>query len=178
VRVYTVGELYDPDRPGGWPQTPHLAVIGSTAELVLSVNAPTADEVAAVETGRVQFAWVGSDHVGVLAFRFGGFRFGDGFPWCDCPYNPNRQTVDRPGLLSGTVFVMLVDADTGILRAIRGLRWPPRFVATVNASIKQMLGTPFSDTAEGHALEYLYGRWPTAADLVRERADVQCTIGR
>jgi hypothetical protein len=73
------------------------------------------------------------------------------------------------------VVVVLVDADSGIVRAIRAVTWPPRFVAVVRHSLDRMLGTPFSPQAADVALEVLYARYPRTAELVRLRADVVCT---
>jgi hypothetical protein len=75
------------------------------------------------------------------------------------------------------VVVVLVDAGTGIVRAIRAVTWPPRFVAVVRRSLDRMLATPFSPQAADTAVEALYARYPRTGELVRQRADVVCTGG-
>jgi hypothetical protein len=171
-----VGEPYRPT-VRQWPETPHLRLATGGCELALFFATPTAREVQAVRRGKAQFAWVDSEHAAVLAFRFG-----DGVPWSDAPYTPHREHPDTPaGLPEGDghlmVVVVLVDAATGIVRAIRGVTWPPRFVAAVRRSVDRMLATPFSPQAADAALEALYARYPNTAELVRQRADVVCTAG-
>ena len=110
------------------------------------------------------------------------FRFDDGVAWSDTPYTPHREHTDTPaGLPSGDghllVVVVLVDAATGIVRAIRAVTWPPRFAGAVRRSVDRLLAAPFSPQAADAALEALYGRYPKTAELVRQRADVVCTGG-
>jgi hypothetical protein len=77
--------------------------------------------------------------------------------------------------------VLLVDAATGILRAIRLVSWPERAAAAVRATIKQQIAQGRNSTAESAWINALYARFPGhsgTADLVRERADLTWTAGR
>jgi hypothetical protein len=171
-----VGEPYHPTTRQ-WPETPHLRLTTDGCELALFFRSPTPREVAAVQRGKAKFAWIDSEHTAVLAFRFD-----DGVPWSDTPYTPHREHTDTPaGLPPGDghllVVVVLVDAATGIVRAIRAVTWPPRFAGAVRRSLDRLLAAPFSPQAADAALEALYARYPKTAELVRQRADVVCTGG-
>jgi hypothetical protein len=171
-----VGEPYHPTTRQ-WPETPHLRLTTAGCELAVFFTSPTTREVEAVQRGKTKFAWIDSEHTAVLAFRFG-----DGVPWSDTPYTPHHEHSDTPaGLPAGeghlVVVVVLVDAGTGIVRAIRAVTWPPRFVGTVRRSVDRLLAVPFSPEAADAALAALYARYPSTAELVRQRADVVCTGG-
>lgn len=172
---YAVGKPYNPSRTV-WPETPFLRLTEQGTQLLLFYRSPTDQEISAIRVGKASFGWIGSEHTGVLGFRF------QPLPWSDVPYTPHRKSPDdMPGLPEGgdqqLVQVVLVDADTGIIRAVRTLTWPERFTKAVRASVQEMLDKPFSPSAADAALDALYARYPDTNQLVRQRADVTCTGG-
>lgn len=172
-----VGALYNPRRTS-WPETPHLRIVsGAPVELVLFLNRPTAAEVAAVRTGTARFAWVDADHAALLCYRLD-----PGIPWSDVPYSPHlEQPGDAAGIDDPTrhtaVTVILVDATTGVVRAIRLVTWPPRFAAAVAETLVRLAAAPFAAAAHDATIAGLYRRYPDTDVLVRKRADVTCTGG-
>lgn len=174
-----VGTLYSPTRRQ-WQETPQLRMQAAGVELALFYASPTPTEVEAVRHGKAQFAWIDSEHTGMLAFRLG-----DGVRWSDCPYHPHREQAADPDArvgipdewVSTLLTVVLVDAATGITRAILAVSWPERFTRAVRASVRRMLEQPYSDQAHNAAIDNLYARYPTTAKLVHDRADVTCTGG-
>jgi hypothetical protein len=179
MHLYKVGGLYNPARRT-WPETPLLLVpMNQAAELVLFMRRPTAGEIQAVRTGRADFAWVKADDFGVLAYRFT-----PGIPWSDTPYNPHRDVRPdghTPGIAPGDghllVQIILVDAATGIIAAMRQLTFPPRFVAAMRDDIDRLLDKPFSETAYLRGVEALYARYPRPEHMVRDRAVANCQGG-
>jgi hypothetical protein len=172
-----VGELYNPNRRS-YSETPLLRVVrGHPVELVLFYESPTEIEIADIGRGRAKFAWVTSDHVAVLGFRFGGQR------WSDVPYSPHLEDLGsqragiEPGQANTPVHVVLVDAATGVVRAQRLLTWPQQFGDAVRTAVDRLLDTPFSRQAHDAGVSALYSRYPDTAKMVRERADVTCTGG-
>jgi hypothetical protein len=173
-----IGALYNSSKTS-WAEGVNLRLIaGQEPELLLLFANPTPAEVEAIQRGKAQFAWIDSEHTAVLCYRFG-----DHVPWSDTPYTPHRERASdgTPGLPPGTghqlVVVILVDATTGIVRALRQITWPPRFAGTVRKSVTRMLATPDSPEAADAAVDALYQRYPRTDDLVRQRADVTCTGG-
>jgi hypothetical protein len=174
--AYAVGKPYNAGKTV-WPEMPALRLTAQGTQLLLFYRSPTDQEISAIRTGKASFGWIASELTGVLAFRF------HPLPWADVPYTPHReQPDDTPGLPEGDegqllVQIVLVDADTGIIRALRALTWPERFTKAVRASVQEMLDKPFNAAATDAALDALYARYPQTDQLVRQRADVTCTGG-
>lgn len=177
VYRYAVGEPYNP-RVTSWPEAAQLRLTVETgAELVMFFNSPTEAEREAAARGPARFAWIDSEHVGVLCYRFE-----PGIPWSDAPYTPHREekyTAGVPGPAGRhlLVLVYLVDATTGLIQAMRQVTWPPRFADAVRESVARMAAAPFSAAAADDALDAIFARYPDTADLVRHRADVTCRGG-
>lgn len=84
---------------------------------------------AAVNKGTAEFAWVGD---------------GITWWWSDCPYHPARDAdSSTPELPPGhhlPVYVILVDASTGTIKAMRMATWPPDFAKAVVTSVGRLAG--------------------------------------
>lgn len=131
-------------------------------ELLVVLPDPHETEINAVESGRVQFAWVDGEHVALLAFRFD-----DGFDSSDAPYTPDPDaTVDGAG--------GLVDGNTGVVRATRLTSWPGHFAQFVRNSAARLCRAQYSETAARAEQDSLYVHYRTTADMVRRRADTAC----
>ena len=176
---YAVGQLYNA-KVQVWPETPHLR-LRDEAELVLFLRQPTSREIQAVRTGQAAFGWVATEHTGILCYSFDG-----GVPWSDTPYTPHRDLpLEKSffpiaqGAPTG-LHVVLVDAATGIIKAMRQTPWPPRFAAAVYATVTRLASAPFSSATADQALAALWARYPDTDALVNRRADITCrgeTIG-
>lgn len=177
--TYTVGELYNPGVKV-WPETPHLRLRGG-AELVLFLDRPTSREITAIRTGQAAFGWIDAEHTGILCYAFD-----DGVPWSDVAYTPHRDMPLEAPLFqiaqgaNTMLWVVLVDASTGIIRAMRAMCWPPQFAAAVHATVTRIADAPFSSSAADQALDALYARYPDTVSLVNVGANITCrgdTIG-
>ncbi|MFG3602492.1 hypothetical protein [Micromonospora chersina] len=71
---------------------------------------------------------------------------------------------------------MLVDADTGVIQAMRQTTWPPGFVRRVAETVNRMLTSGYREQAHD-ALDAIYTRYDTSDRLVAERADITCVGG-
>ena len=176
--MLSVGGLYDPNRTS-YPEQTSLRIVRTGVELLLLFGAPTSEEIEAVGTGPAEFAWIDRAETAMLGFRFGKS------PWSVTPYTPHREPehdiVGLPAVDPGThllVRIFLVDAATGLIRAISVTSWPPRFVDHVRASLDRMLAEPFDQASSDAELDALYARYPDNTTLVRERAAITCTGGR
>ncbi|MEV0733990.1 hypothetical protein [Polymorphospora sp. NPDC050346] len=170
-----MGELYNPQRKT-WPEGGFLRLRGD-AELVLALNNPTQREITAIRKGTPSWAWVDAADTGVLCFAFQG-----GVPWMDAPYTPHRDApLDRPlfSIAQGSagVFVVLVDARTGIIKAMRQTPWPAPFAAAVHATTARIVAAPFSASAADRATSALFARYPDTQSLVERRADIISQAG-
>jgi hypothetical protein len=170
--IVDVGTQLDPDL--SWPEGAALSMfVGEPVQLMIFLSHPHELEVQAVSQPPTQFAWVDSEHAGVLAYRLGPI-----LSWSEAPYTPHWFGPEEglPGIdLDATVRIVLVDRDTNIVRALHTVRWPAKFAATVRDSVVRMRETPYSAFAYEHALAALRRRYPTTDDLVIDRADAHCT---
>jgi hypothetical protein len=181
MHAYQIGQPYNATRHTPWPETPYLRVGPRGVEVAIFLEQPTPDEVTGVRNGLATFAWVDAEHVGILAFQFQ-----PGIPWSDCPFHPYPvrlagQDVGPPAAYGTSdhqlVSVVLVDATSGVVMALRAISWPPPFVAVVGASIQRMLAAPWQPREHDRVLTGLYQRYTSTAELVQARATATCTGG-
>src|SRR5947209_19360720 len=115
---YEVGKLYSPNRTS-WPEGVEYNWRQNTHELKLYYRPPKASEIAAVKQGAAEFALSVVGDILFLVFRFGPQ------PWSDAPYTwwmvPADQRTPPPELAGEErvlLNVLLIDAGTGIIRAV------------------------------------------------------------
>jgi hypothetical protein len=165
-----VGLPYHPD-VRRWSEGAEYNWRGGGHELVLRLSRPTAVEVAAVQRAPLDLAlWTGDD-VLVLLYRFGAG--GSGIPWSDAPYSihrvPEAERVPPPELEPGQMplmTVVLLDADTGIVRVVRAVSLPHGFGAALHAAIRAQLERPYpGDAAYEAEIAQLFRRWPQSKAL-------------
>lgn len=173
----SVGQPYAP----GVTQFPECAQYNYRAgvhELVLFYGSPSKAEVLAARKGRAEFALaLPSPQVIILAHRFG-----DDLPWSDSPYSwhlvPEHErdlpSADIEQSMRAQLHVILVDAATGIVRALRLVTLSPAFTRTLHAAIREQAALPFD--GYDRALREVYARHPSTDSLVA-RAAIRCTGG-
>ncbi|MBS1807572.1 MAG: hypothetical protein JST84_05210 [Acidobacteria bacterium] len=114
-------------------------------QLVLCYNHPTPAEIQAAAADPAEFAL---KVVGPVIFVC--FRFGRSIPWSDAPFSihlapeavaeiPAPATRETRILLQ----VFLVDASTGILKAMRAFTFSPAFSRALEAGIAKQQEQPF-----------------------------------
>ena len=170
--IVEVGSQLDPEV--SWPEGAALTMFaGEPVQLMLFLSHPHELEVQAVTAAPTQFAWVDSEHAGILVYRLGPI-----LSWSEATYTPHLFGPEEglPGVDADPIVqIVLVDRDTNIVKALHRVRWPEEFAVTVRASVTRMRDTPYSRPAYEHALAALHRRYPTPEDLVIDRADAHCT---
>lgn len=173
MHEYRVGTPYHPDR-AAWPEVAQYTYRASGHELVLFLAGPTADEIEAAARGTSEFAVYAEGDLLLLLYRFG--RPGRGIPWSDAPSSwhlvpeaeralPPPAGVAEPHAL---LTVTLVDAATGIIRALRAVTLPPALTAALHLAIRDQAERPWpGGDAYDAALAGLYRRYPTTEALLR-----------
>lgn len=176
MAVYRVGHPYRAG-VGQWPEAAQLRVTPASAELALFWARPEPGESAAVSAGAAQFAWVDVERIAVLLARFGG----DEAAWVDCPYHPAQDPQVRPPVVAAgqplLVHVVLVDAGTGVVAALRTLTWPPGFAHRVAQTVNRLLAVPAAPGAIDAVLDALYTRYPHTDDLLLAHDVARCVGG-
>lgn len=141
---------------------------GAAYELLYNVDAPSDTELAALNTGPLEFALV--DQPGVLLLAM---RAAPEVPWGDAPLNPHApdgrltppqipQAGQRtPGRLTVT------DHRTGLVRVIRSFTFTPEFSLALAEGVRLHAGAPYpGERGYERLLNSLYALYPTAETLV------------
>lgn len=171
LHVYRVGELYAPTRTR-WPEAVDYNYRGGGGhELRLFWPRLSASNVQAVRTGSIELALYVEPPVIVLLYKIAG-----ACDWSDQPFTIHLvPAAERQLPIAGSralLTILLIDADTGILRVIRTITLAPALTTALHTAIAEQAAAPFDQDAYDHALAAIYRRHPTTRDLLR-RATVR-----
>lgn len=164
VPPYRVGEPLERGRDR-WPEGAQYVHGGLGHELTLFVAAPTPAMIAGIRGGEARFALSETGPVFYLAYSF------EGWPgWADVPYCWHLQhpaARETPPAASATetralLWITLVEADDGLIRAQRGLTLSPEFTDALHRAIRAQAEAPFDSLECVRAI----------AEAGRERPDV------
>ena len=165
--------LYNPERTS-YPEAEHLRLGPSWCELVRYWSSPSQDEIDQ-HRGTAQFAVVEAEpDLLLLAYKFGSLD------WSDTPFQAHRMRPDEQGVPVGDpgdellLTTILVDADTGIIRAIHLSVLSPDVADTLRHAVRAQLNAPFDDTAAGRKLGAIYDRFATPQQMVEGIATAVC----
>lgn len=168
MHAYTVGELYNPSRTR-WPEVAQYNYRGGEHELILFFNQPSPAEIRDVQKGEAEFRlFVQHDQI-ILVWRFGRI------PWSDAPYTIHRvpeseRVLPQPprDIQNLRVFlhIVLVDADSGVIRALRAITLSSEFTAALHAAILDQAALPWDAVGYDLRLRTIQDRY-TSADLAQ-----------
>jgi len=161
---YSVGRPYNPNRVS-WPECVQYNYRGGEHELALFWLAPSAQDIAAVRRGEVELAPLYARPVLYMLYRIEG-----ACGWSDAPYSihlvPAGERVSPPPESRRTLLhVILVDAGSGIVRALRALSMSPELAAAIYAGVRDQLTAPWDRVAYDAAIARAYTQ--TADEMVR-----------
>lgn len=175
-----IGQLYNSRTQ--WPEGSEYNYIGGCHSLGLFVARPTPKEILGVQRAPMEFALTVEGDVIFLLWKIQG-----AFPWCDAPYSWHKVPLEHrtlpatlpPGMEKRRyeiLQIVLIDATTGILKAMRAVVLPPQLMAALNAAITAQSQRPF-DRADYDLQEAeLYRKYPTPKALL-DRAQIHCRVG-
>lgn len=169
--AYKVGELYHQDRTV-WEERTEYNFREGGHELRIFMAHLTAREIADVRFNEAEFGlFVQGD---ILLFLY---RFGRSIPWGDAPYSwhlvpPEGRTLPEPAHMAEPhllLTVFLVEATTGILKAIRQLTFSPAFGAALSLAILEQSQRPWPG-GRGYDMQLgaVYTRYPRSSDLLKD----------
>jgi hypothetical protein len=177
IRTYEIGELYNP-KVTKWPELPEYNYRGGQHELLLFFRNPTDAEIAAVQKGGAEFAFAIEKSVIFFLYRFEPIPWGDAaFTVHLVPDADRRIPEAEPTAQSRAILrILLVDAATGILKAMRVVSFSPDFTRQLHKAIRQQAATPF-EGEETHrtGVKEVYARFDTSSLL--NRAAARCKGG-
>lgn len=167
---YRVGEPYISGRTR-WPESVEYNYRSGGHELRMFLRHPSSNEIRAIRSGDTEFALVIDWPVLLLLYRFG-----DAIPWSDAPYSwhmvPEHQRTVPAEIATGQsamLSIILVDADTGIIRVLRAVTLSPHFSRALHEAIAAQSVTRFNQAEFDAKLAELY-RGDTRSLLPRATA--------
>lgn len=173
MQVLEVGQPYSVRRTV-WPELAEYNYTQSGHELRLFFSSPSPGEVRAVRKERCDFSLVVEGSAIILQYRFGD-RPTKGIPWSDASFSihlvPEQYRrvpeVDSNPEARAALQVLLIDADTGILKALRFVTLSPDFTRALEGAIQAQALQPWPGRVSyERALQTLFARSSTQ-DLLR-----------
>jgi hypothetical protein len=183
MHTYTVGQLYDPRRRS-WPEGADYNFRAGGHELRVFLGHATPREIAAVRTGRVEFgAMIELPEIFVVS----RFHNSDGKVVCsfDCSYSWHRVSPEERSQppaweetspeLRALLTIILVEASTGIILALRTCSYSPEFTRSLHRAIADQAALPYDQAEHEAAVADIVKRLDTNA--IWERCAVRCEGG-
>ena len=173
-----VGNRYDPSG-SSYPQTEQVRFTPEFSELARFWPSPSQSEVDSHRDDGEFAAVLVSEHLLMFAYRFGSLD------WSDVPFQIGRlRDADLRGVPEGRLEdpihlrTLLVDSDTGIIRAMRRDTLSSEVSAIIRGSLQMQLDAPFDDDTAGRHLSTIYEHFSTSEAMVREAAQARCAASR
>jgi hypothetical protein len=176
MQLHAVGQRYD-RRRRSWPEGADYNFRGGEHELRLFVVGPTPQEVAAVESGPVEFGLFAEPEGLLVVTGFGRILA------FDTPYQWHRVEPaervpppheDTSPALRAPVHLILVDALTGIVRALRVVRYSPEFTRALHRAIAEQAAAPIDAAAHERWAD---GMLRYTRQQLWERTTIRCRGG-
>ena len=169
MRALEVGKPYIPGRTN-WPEGVDYNFRAGSHEMRMFFRSPTRREVEAVRKGRCEFGLVVD---GPIIFLL--YRFHPAIDWSDATYSwhlvpETERTLPQPegAETRALLHVDLIEADSGLVRALRVVTFSPAFTRALHSAIRQQAASPWPGReAYDDALASVYKRYPTSKDLLR-----------
>ncbi len=159
---YRVGTPYNKNRRQ-WEEGTNYNFRAGMHEILLTFRQPKPVEVQAVKQGEATFGLVVKDDVILLVFKFGVI------PWSDASYTWHRvPAIERtlpkaPEVLRpeerAQVTTLMINADTGILLAIRQTSFSHDFTVALHQAIIEQAARPFDQVRFDRQLRALYSQY-------------------
>jgi hypothetical protein len=166
VPVYRVGEPFRRGRET-WPEGAQFSCNPGGHELTLFYSDICEKMVDGVRRGQAEFAIIVEHPVLVLAYRFG-----QSIPWGDVPYSWHVQPVswrvvpalDQSPEARTLLWISLVGAEDGIIRAQRGLTLSPGFTRTLHDAIRAQAMMAFDSAKCASVISKIFLNYPSTVD--------------
>ena len=175
MRTLTVGHLLEPGVTR-FDEMPEYNYRSGVHRLIIAMRNLTAKEIEAVKSATVKLAFTVIGDVIVFQYRFGTV-----LPWSDATYTWHKVSAAeqiRPRALTGEqrmmLEIILVEATTGIIQALRVVTMSPTMSRRLHEAINRQADAPFPTDYDAQ-LQRLFANY-TSAQL-RDRALASCTGG-
>jgi hypothetical protein len=177
MQLLQVGKPYHPGQIH-FPEGADYNYRSGEHELRIFLAAPTPREVVAVESGPVEFGMMVDPQGLFLVTRFGrALSFNCSYQWHRVevadrmPPPPHEETSPA---LRALLSIILVDAATGLVQALRAVTYSPEFTRAIHRAIADQVAAPFDAAA--------HERWAASirrlsTDQIWARTTIRCRGG-
>jgi hypothetical protein len=173
----SVGKPYDPRRRS-WPEAADYNFRSGEHELRIFLAGPMPSEIAAIRSGPVEFGMFAESEGLFLVTRFGrSLSFDTSFQWHRAlpservPPPPWEETSPEARAL---LTIILVDAATGLVRALRTVTYSPEFTRAIHRAIADQAAAPFDGPVHDRWAD---GMLRFTMDQLWDRTTVRCRGG-
>jgi hypothetical protein len=161
-----VGDPYDPSR-SSWPEDASYSASGGRHGLFWAVARPSPELVAGVAAGPYRLALARPPSV---PFFYVAFAFG-AEPWRLVPVSwhrlPATERAAAPGDPDTPLVVVLVDATTGVVLALRAVLMAHGLVSRIHGALEEQARRPWVGEAAFREAVTAAGRRHTPEEMVR-----------
>jgi hypothetical protein len=149
MALLEVGRPFVPGREK-WPEGCEYNYYKSGHDLRLFLKDPSPEEIKSINSGKAEFAlYVEGDLIILL------YQFEPGLPWSEAPYSwhivaePLRVLPDLEWVpeTRAPIRILLIDAETGILLAVRIAKFSAEFTQAIHTAINQQAKRPWHGEA-------------------------------
>ncbi len=168
---FEVGKLFT-ESITRYPEGVKFEFTQSGPVLLLFFDSPTEHEINSVKTGKLEVGLYSRDNILFFLCKF------EGTPWMDAPYSIHLskpfffdQMTETQGF---GLQIFLVDARTGILKAMRLIGLSNDFSKKLRVAMEKQRMQPFNKAAYNQIINALYANY-TTKDLV-DRADARYRV--
>jgi hypothetical protein len=179
MHLYFVGKPYDPTRRA-WPETADYNFRADGHELRIFMRGLSSKEIEAVRTGRVEFGLLIELPEIFVITRF--LRPDDRVGMAlDCSYqwhrvDPAERTAPPAREETRAVCtIILVEASTGLIAALRAVSYSPEFTRSFHRAIADQAQLPYDRVEHERAVAEMTRRNTT--DELWDRCKVRCEGG-
>ncbi|MDI7165914.1 hypothetical protein [Leptospira santarosai] len=169
MHVYEVGKLYSPGRTS-WPEGNSYQCRSGSHELLLFLKKLGQSEIKSIKNGVASFGFLYEENIIFFLHKF----YPD-FPWSDCPYSIHLFASEQDRALpevaqdgfAPPLQIFLIDAETGILKALRMLGFKEDFANQLRAVIADQALRPFDKREYEEKVQALYEKYPTTDSMLK-----------
>jgi hypothetical protein len=167
---FEIGKPFVSGRPGG-EASASVSFSEDAAVVALVVPALRAEVIEAVRSGILTYAWVGSPHGALLCVTLADEAARTVADWTDIPYHVGtdvRASVgDRPVDEQMAAALVLVDAGSGEIAAVREHAWPAPVAGEIRATLESQRQAGFDPRAKLAWLTEIRARYSSVQDLAK-----------
>lgn len=167
MAILEIGKLYSPGRTE-FPEGTEYNFSDAGHELRLFISSPERTEIDAVRKGRVQVGLLVEGPIIFLLFKLGSMLWSDApFSWWIVPEARRSQPQPISDGQGALLQIVLIDAATGIVKALRSVALDTEFSRALHDAIIQQMQQPIAPQDYSNSVDRAYTKYPDTIDMVQ-----------